>query len=105
MTNGVPNWEEWKTLTDEQRQYELHRTLKTMDARFNHCPEQLAMCDKRFKKVESPIKEAGRQAWIGAVTFLGAIMGSWLMLRWYLPDKIEAALPGIVREIMKGGDF
>jgi hypothetical protein len=35
MINGsaICGWEEWQKLTDDQRRYELHRVLSTLDRR------------------------------------------------------------------------
>ncbi len=34
-SNGVstPDWEKWQTLTEDQRQFELHRILQMLDTR------------------------------------------------------------------------
>ena len=88
--NGTVSREQFEHLTPEQQLFLIFETLEA----------RLVKCDTRFKVLESPKKRAinGILAWAGA--FTGAAGTVFVLFKWYIPDKIEAMLPRIVKEIL-----
>ena len=48
----VPTWKEWTELTKEQREYELHRVLMTLNTKIDlipsGCAKQIKICQDSF---------------------------------------------------------
>lgn len=70
MPNGIGDWDEWNSLTEDQQKYSLYKILKSMETRLSHCPDQLDRCDRRFVKIE-------RRKWFdrGVAVVTGVITG------------------------------
>lgn len=79
MTLEMPDWDRWKGMSEELRQYELHRTLAEI---LVNLEQRQVVCGKRFDKLER------RRKWNTAESFGGgilggimAIIGSWAFWR------------------------
>ena len=67
MANGLPTWEEWNNLTEDQRNYEQHRVLINLDGR-------LKVVEKR------KLRDTAAATGAGFVAGLGGLLGlKWLM--------------------------
>lgn len=80
MVNGnIPSWEEWnEQMSQEQRDYSLYKILENMNSKLNHCPVQLAECDKRFKTIEDrKWFHAAASAVGGVIGGISAVIGKW----------------------------
>jgi hypothetical protein len=57
MSDGMPNWEEWSGLTEEQRQYSLYKVLADLYhrecKRDELCASRMDGCEARFKTLEN----------------------------------------------------
>ncbi len=80
MSNGMPSWEEWNGLEEEQRKYSLFKVLTDLYyrecTRDKGCAERLFTCNDHFKKLD-------KRRWfdrtisviVGAVTGIGTALG------------------------------
>lgn len=71
MANGHVSWDEWRDLTDDQREYSLYMTLKAI----HECHNKLA---SRIEKLES------RKWFNSAIQFGGALLGGAIAVIGYI---------------------
>lgn len=74
MSNGMPDWDEWKGLTQDQRDYSLYKVLTELSrqecTRDATCSKRLIECNTHFEKLE-------KRKWLdrGAAIAGGAVAG------------------------------
>ena len=67
MNGYFPDWDEWRGLTNEQRDYELYRVLSFLHADSKQarldsetmresCRMQVAECEKRFQNIQDEVR-------------------------------------------------
>jgi hypothetical protein len=81
MSNGMPSWEEWNGLTEDQRSYKQHEVLVTVTKHLSEqCPARVIACNNRISKLENRKKFDTAVAGSGGV--IGGILarvGEWIM--------------------------
>jgi len=88
MANGYfPDWDEWKNLTQEQREYEQYRILNFVHAEtkaIRHaCSKRMEECSGKFRCIEDSVEK--KKWWDRTAAGGGGIIGGALA---YLGLKI-----------------
>lgn len=77
----MPTWEEWSSLSDEQREYSLYKVLVALsshDSRLDAaCAARVEACSTRFEKLDGKIDNVKKHRWFDKMvsTIIGAAVG------------------------------
>lgn len=72
----MPSWSEWNNLTEDQKEYELYKTLSQLANQdfcmSTNCRQRLEACESRFKKIEA------RKYFDKTLNLIGGIIGGFI---------------------------
>ena len=53
MSNGMPSWDEWDNLTEDQRNYKKYEVLVSVTRHLAEtCPKRIDICNAHFAKLD-----------------------------------------------------